>query len=65
MTVIGIIGAGEVGSNIARAAIDSGYNGCFQSNRNSSLIGAAIPYPLGAQAMRLCHSDSAAERRVL
>ena len=38
---------------------------CCQSNRNSTPIGAPIPYPARAQAMRVCHSARAAERAVL
>ena len=33
MTTIGIIGAGEVGSNIARAAIRSGYRVVIANSR--------------------------------
>lgn len=36
-----------------------------QSNRNSAPIDAAIPASATVQAMRLCHSATAAERRVL
>ena len=39
--------------------------GCCQSNRNSSPIGAAIATEASAQAISICHSASAAERRVL
>ena len=38
---------------------------CCQSNRNSSPIGEVRPSPLVDQAMRFCHSASAAERAVL
>ena len=39
--------------------------GCCQSNRNSSPIGGALASSARAQAMRDCHSASAAERRSL
>jgi len=38
---------------------------CCQSNRNSSPIGRAVPYPASVQAMSNCHSARAAERRAL
>ena len=36
-----------------------------QSDANCSPLGVASPTPLVLQAMRLCHSANAAERRVL
>ena len=39
--------------------------GCCQSNRNSSPIGGAVALGARPQAMRDCHSASAAERRSL
>ena len=38
---------------------------CCQSNANSSPFGRTLPCPGKPQAMRLCHSARAAERRVL
>ncbi len=38
---------------------------CCQSNRNLSPIDAALPFPGMDQAMKFCHSASAAERRTL
>lgn len=40
-------------------------NGCCQSNRNLSPIGAIRPRQVRYQAARLCHSVNAAERRAL
>ena len=41
------------------------YRGCCQSNRNLSLVSTALPVPTILQAMRDCHSATAAERRSL
>ena len=41
------------------------YQGCCQSNRNSSPLSGAVALDARAQAMRDCHSASAAERRSL
>jgi predicted dinucleotide-binding enzyme len=42
MTVIGIIGAGEVGSQIARAAIANGYDVVIANSRGPETLGALV-----------------------
>ena len=42
MTTIGIIGAGEVGSQIARAAIASGYKVVMANSRGPETLGDLI-----------------------
>lgn len=42
MTTIGIIGAGEVGSHIARAAIASGYTVVIANSRGPETLGALV-----------------------
>jgi predicted dinucleotide-binding enzyme len=42
MTTIGIIGAGEVGSNIARAAISSGYEVVIANSRGPETLGRLV-----------------------
>ena len=41
------------------------YQGCCQSNANSSPIGRTRPYYIAFQAIRFCHSARAAERFAL
>jgi len=59
MTVIGIIGAGEVGSQIARAAIANGYEVVIANSRGPETLKDLIA-ELGAQARAATAFDAAA-----
>ncbi|MDP4534752.1 NAD(P)-binding domain-containing protein [Alkalimonas collagenimarina] len=59
MTTIGIIGAGEVGSQIARAAIASGYQVVIANSRGPETLTALIA-ELGPSARAATAADAAA-----
>jgi predicted dinucleotide-binding enzyme len=59
MTVIGIIGAGEVGSHIARAAIASGYQVVIANSRGPETLRGLIEQ-LGPSARAATAADAAA-----
>lgn len=58
-TVIGIVGAGEVGSHIARAAIASGYKVVIANSRGPETL-AALVAELGPQARAATAAGAAA-----
>jgi predicted dinucleotide-binding enzyme len=60
MTIIGIIGTGNVGSNIARAAIGSGYDVVLANSRGPETI-SALTESLGVQARAATADQAAAE----
>lgn len=59
MTTIGIIGAGEVGSHIARAAIGSGYRVVIANSRGPETLGRLIE-ELGSSARAATAAEAAA-----
>lgn len=59
MTTIGIIGAGEVGSNIARAAIASGYEVVIANSRGPETLGRLVK-ELGPSARAASAAQAAA-----
>ncbi len=59
MTTIGIIGAGEVGSNIARAAVASGYNVVIANSRGPETL-AHLVAELGPTACAASATEAAA-----
>jgi predicted dinucleotide-binding enzyme len=58
MTIIGIIGAGEVGSHIARAAIDSGYTVVIANSRGPETL-AELVDQLGPAARATTAAEAA------
>jgi len=60
MTTIGIIGAGEVGSQIARAAIASGYKIVIANSRGPETLSDLIA-ELGPSARAATAADAAAD----
>jgi 8-hydroxy-5-deazaflavin:NADPH oxidoreductase len=62
VTTIGIIGSGHVGSNLARAAIDHGYNVILSSSQGtSSLAGLVADLGPSAQAATPAEAAEAAD----
>lgn len=59
MTTIGIIGAGEVGSNIARAAVASGYEVVIANSRGPETLGRLVE-ELGPSARAATAAEAAA-----
>jgi hypothetical protein len=59
MSTIGIIGAGEVGSNIARAAIASGYEVVIANSRGPETLGRLVK-ELGPSARAASAAEAAA-----
>lgn len=60
MTTIGIIGAGEVGSQIARAAIANGYNVVISNSRGPETLKDLVD-ELGPSARAATARDAAAQ----
>ncbi|SEJ26276.1 NADPH-dependent F420 reductase [Demequina mangrovi] len=58
MTTIGIIGAGRIGSNVARAAIAAGYDVVLSNSRGPATLGSLIE-DLGDRASAAAPADAA------
>ncbi|MET0782923.1 MAG: NAD(P)-binding domain-containing protein, partial [Leifsonia flava] len=59
MTTIGIIGAGHIGSQVARAAITAGYDVVISNSRGPETLGDLIA-ELGPKAKAATATDAAA-----
>ena len=64
MTTLGIIGAGNIGSHVARKAIDNGYDVVISNSRGPETL-AALVAELGPKARAATVADAAASGDVV